>query len=157
MAILDQRLKSSACGSISVTSAPPPTSAQAIPDLFVYTAAIPPPGELFVWPNFPTSIQRDDNDWISGITWTPGSKSASGSGTFYTDLTCNGPAASCPPKAQGTVEFIATTPKTCTVTFANPTTGAQQSEQAYVYSHLQYTLTNSSQSSQTVTLPSPCE
>ncbi len=139
-----------------VTSSPSPAAASAIPDLFVYTAAIPPPGELFVWPGFPTRIQRDDNDWISGITWSAGPQSASGTGTFYTDLSCSGPAASCPPVAEGTVEFSATSPETCTVTFANPSTGAQQSEQADVYDHLQYTEVGGSQSGQDVTLPSPC-
>ena len=107
------------------SSSPAPSAASSIPDLFVYTAAIPPPGELFAWPKFPTKIQQDDNDWISGITWSARPQSASGSGTFYTDLSCSGPAAGCPPVAEGTVELSATLPETCTVTFADPSTGAQ--------------------------------
>ncbi len=125
-------------------------------DLFVSTAAVPPPGELFVWPAFPTRIQRDDNDWISGITWSASPQGASGRGTFFTDLSCSGPAANCPPKAEAAVELRATVPETCIVTFTNPSTGAQQSEQAVVYDHLQYTELSGSQSDQTVTLPSPC-
>ncbi len=139
-----------------VTSSPAPTAASAIPDLFVYTAAIPPPGELFAWPKFPTRIQQDDNDWISGITWSARPQSASGSGTFYTDLSCSGPAASCPPVAEGTVEFSATSPETCTVAFADPSTGAQQSEQADVYDHLQYTEVSGPHPGQTATLSSAC-
>ena len=124
--------------------------------MFVYTAAIPPPGELYVWPAFPTRIQRDDNDWISGITWSTDPLNASGRGTFYTDLSCSGPAASCPPKAEGTVEFAATTPETCTVSYTNPSTGAKQAEHADVYDYLQYSMLSGPQSGQTVTLPSPC-
>ncbi len=139
-----------------VASSPPPTAASGIPDLFVYTAAIPPPGELFVWPEFPTRIEIDDNGWISGISWSAGSQSASGTGTLYTDLSCSGPAASCPPVAEGSVILNATAPDTCTVSFFNPSTGLQQSEQADVYDGLQYTEVSGSQSGQTVTLPSPC-
>ncbi len=153
---LHARFRRSSASPASVTSSPPPTATSAIPDLFVSTAAIPFPGELFVWPRFPARIERDDNDWISGITWSAGPQSASGSGTFYTDLSCSGPAASCPPLAEGTVELSATSPETCTVTFANPSTGAQQSEQADVYDQLQYTEVSGSQSGQTVILPSPC-
>ena len=137
-------------------SSPAPTAASAIPDLFVYTAAIPPPGELFAWPRFPTRIQQDDNDWISGITWSARPQSASGSGTFYTDLSCSGPAASCPPTAEGMVEFSATSPKTCTVRFADQSTGAQQSEQALVFDHLQYTVTSGPTTGKVYTFSSPC-
>ncbi len=139
-----------------VTSALPPTGASAIPDLFVYTAAIAPPGELLAWPEFPTTIQLDDNDWISGITWSAGAQSTSGSGTFYTDLSCTGPAASCPPTAEGTVELTATLPETCTVTFADPSTGAQQSEQAYVFDHLEYRVTSGPTTGQLYAFSSPC-
>ena len=138
------------------SSSPAPSAASSIPDLFVSTAAIPPPGELFAWPKFPTKIQEDDNDWISGIIWSARPQSASGSGTFSTDLSCSGPAASCPPVTEGTVEFSATLPETCTVTFADPSTGAQQSERADVYGHLQYTEVSGPHPGQTVTMPSPC-
>lgn len=138
------------------SSVPAPAGASATPDLFVDTAAIPPPGELFVWPQFPTRIQQDDNDWISGITWSAGPHSASGRGTSYTDLSCRGPAASCPPAAEGTVELRASSPETCTVTFADPATGARQSEKAYVYDHLHYTEVRGPHPGQIVTLPSPC-
>lgn len=147
---------SSTAGSVPVPSSPSPTPVSTIPDLFVSTAATPPPGELFAWPKFPTTIQRNDNDWISGITWSAGPQSASGTGIHYTDLSCSGPAASCPPTAEGTVKFSATTPETCIVVFTNPSSGAQQSKQAYVYDHLQYTQVTGSQADQTFSLPSPC-
>lgn len=144
--------------SSSLTVPAPSTSASRVtPDLFVSTAAIPPPGELFVWPNFPTTIARDDNDWMAGITWSAGLQSASGSGTLFTDLSCSGSAAACPPTAEGTVEFSATLPETCIVTFVNPSTGVQESERAHVYGHLQYTEERGPQPGQVVVLPSPCE
>ncbi len=155
------RATSSAPASSSTSSsltAPVPSASASpvIPDLFVSTAAIPPPGELFVWPDFPTTIARDDNDWMAGITWSAGPQSATGSGTLYTDLSCTGPAAACPPTAEGTVEFSATLPETCIVTFVSPSTGVRQSEQAHVYGHLQYTQVSGSQPGQIVILPSPC-
>ena len=155
------RATSSAPASSSTSSsftAPVPSASAppVVPDLFVSTAAIPPPGELFVWPDFPTTIARDDNDWVGGITWSAGPQSASGSGTLYTDLSCIGPAATCPSTAEGTVEFSATLPKTCVVTFASPSTGVLQSKRAHVYGHLQYTEMTGSQPGQVVTLPSPC-
>lgn len=133
-----------------------PATASAIPDLFVYTAAMPSPGELFVWPRFPPMIEMDDNDWISGITWTASEISASGSGAFYTDLTCGGPAASCPPTDEGTVEFRATQPKTCTVTFADQSTGKPQSEQALVFDRLLYILTSGPNTGKVYSFSSPC-
>ena len=139
-----------------VTSALTAAGASAIPDLFVYTAAIAPPGELLAWPEFPTTIQLDDNDWISEITWSAGPQSTSGSGTFYTDLSCSGPAASCPPTAEGTVELTATLPETCTVTFADPSTGAQRSEQAYVFDRLEYRVTSGPTTGQVYAFSSPC-
>ncbi len=141
---------------VPVASSSSSTGASAIPDLFVSTAAIPPPGELFAWPKFPTTIQRNDNAWISGITWSAKPQSASGSGILYTDLSCSGPAASCPPTAEGTITFSATMPETCIVVFTNPSSGAQQSEQTYVYDHLQYTWVSGSRAGQTFPLPSPC-
>lgn len=139
-----------------VASSPAPTAAPAIPDLFVSTAAVPPPGELSVWPKFPAMIEMDDNDWISGITWSAGPESASGSGTSYTDLSCSGSAASCPPTAEGTVELSATSPETCTVRFADQSTGAQQSEQALVFDHLQYTATSGPTTGKVYTFSPPC-
>ncbi len=134
----------------------PPTAASTIPDLFVHTAAVAPPGELFVWPEFPASIEMDDNDWIAGITWTASQTGASGAGTSYTDLSCNGPAAACPPTAEGSIEFSATQPETCTVDFADQSTGAQQSEQALVFDHLQYTVTSGPTTGKVYTFSPPC-
>ncbi len=139
-----------------VKSSSAPITAPVIPDLFVYTATIPPPGELFVWPGFPTMIEMDDNDWISGITWSANPQMALGSGTFYTNLSCSGPAAGCPPTAEGTVKFHATSPKTCTVHFFDQSTGVQQSEQALVFDHLQYAVTSGSMIGKIYTFSSPC-
>jgi hypothetical protein len=47
-------------------------------------------------------------------------------------------------------------PETCIVVFTNPSSGAQQSEQTYVYDHLQYTWVSGSRAGQTFPLPSPC-
>ena len=149
--------QSTAQSSTPPTSAPAaPSTIPATPDLFVSTAATPSPGKLYTWPQLPTIIELDDNDWIAGITWAAGSQSASGSGTSYTDLSCNRPAASCPPTADGTVEFSATQPETCTVTFANPQTGNQESEQAHVYNHLHYREVSGAQPGKVVTFPSAC-
>ncbi len=138
------------------TTSSPPATAPSVPDLFVSTGATPPPGELYTWPHFPSSIQLNDNNWISGMSWSAGSQSASASGTYYTDLSCNGPAASCPPAAEGTVEFSATQRETCTVHYADPSTDSQESTQATVFDHLQYAQVSGSQAGQTYSFPSPC-
>ncbi|MHB8288257.1 MAG: DUF4232 domain-containing protein [Acidimicrobiales bacterium] len=136
--------------------APTTTSPQQAPDLFVSTGATAPPGALYSWPQFPASIHLDDNDWIAGITWTASPTGASGTGTSYTDLSCAGPAASCPPTAEGTVKLSATQPETCTVHFADQSTDAQRSEQALVFDHLQYTLTSGPSAGRVYTFSAPC-
>ncbi len=117
------------------TPSTPSSTVSATPDLFVSNAMT---DALYTWPGFPATIYLDDNDWISGITWSGGPQSSSGRGTFYTNLSCGAPAASCPPTAEGTFELSATEPETCTVTVTDPQTGNRQPEQAYVYNKLQY-------------------
>lgn len=131
------------------------STAAAIPDLFVETAAIPPPGALYAWPEYPTLVEMDDNDWIGSITWRASSTAASGTGRFFTDLSCNGPAASCPPTVVGAVLLSASEPTTCTVTFAVEGSGVVRSEQVLVFDRLEDTLTTPTGTS-THVFPSPC-
>ena len=144
---------------LPISSAPVP--APTTPDLFVSTAATPPPGQLYSWPDYPTTISLDNSSWIggssptAGISWRATPSAASGSATSWSSACTGKPGNSCA-HAIGTVELSADQPQVCAVTFENPTTGATQARKVEVFSHFQYHFTSGASAGSTYDFPSPC-
>ncbi len=101
-------------------------------------------------------IELEGDSRISGITWSASPQSASGGGTLFANPSCRGSAANCPAALEGTVTFRAARPETCTVTFRDPFTGAQQSEPVLVFDHLWYTVTSGPTKGTLHSFSSPC-
>lgn len=148
----------------TTTTLPPsslPTPLPSTPDLFVSTAATPPPGQLYSWPNYPTKISLDNSSWIGGtsptggISWVATPTSAAGLGTAWSGACTGKPGNNCT-HTSGSVSLSASQPQTCTVTYEDPTTGATNAQQVEVFSHFQYRFTSGASAGRTFNFPSPC-
>ncbi len=143
----------------STTVAPPTTTppGSATPDLFVSTAVIPPPGELYNWPSYPKVIQIDSDTWIGGgsasasIPWVASPASATASATTWSSSCSPNPGNNCT-HSEGPTAVSANQPMRCTVDYFDPSTGTTRASTVLVFDHLQYTPTGG----KTVVLADPC-
>ncbi len=115
------------------------TTAPASPALYVSTGVMP--GSLFAWPSFPARISYDNHDFMAQLRWTRASPaSASGVGTLHVDM-CN------PDCAAGSyhsyrIVLTASRPESCVVRLYDVSTGAERTQQAYVYVMLKAQITS---------------
>jgi hypothetical protein len=129
------------------------TTAPASPSLYVSTGMMP--GSLFAWPSFPARIWYDNHDFMAQLKWTRASPaSASGVGTFHVDM-CN------PDCAAGSyhsyrIVLTASRPESCAVHLYDVSSGAKQTERAYVYVTLKARITSGGSPSFVPSFPPAC-
>lgn len=128
-----------------------------VADLYIETGAIPPPGELFYWPTYPSIIQLDNDDWIAGSTsgkaipWTPTSSGIQATVTEWGSLCGSTPGNSCI-HSNGTGLLVASNPQMCNVNASNYSGMSGQIMQARVYASFKFISSTGS----TYTFTSPC-
>jgi len=109
------------------------TTAPASPSLYVSTGMMP--GSLYAWPGFPARISYDNHDFMAQLRWTRASPaSASGVGTFHVDM-CSPDCAAGSYHSYG-IALTASRPESCVVRLHDVSTGAERTQQAYVYVRL---------------------
>lgn len=129
------------------------TTAPASPALYVSTGLMP--GSLFAWPSFPARIRYDNHDFLAQLKWTRTSPaSASGVGTFHVDM-CN-PDCAAGPYHRYRIVLTASRPESCTVRLYDLKTGAERTQQAYVYDMLKARTTSSGSPPLVPSFPPAC-
>ncbi len=100
--------------------------------LYVSTSATP--GDLYTWPEFPTSIQLDNYDAVNDLTWTRLASTVTATGGYEYDA-CN-PNCAADSYVDASVQITLAQPVECTIEVEDAATGKTSAQRALVYSSI---------------------